>query len=188
MDYPKKCCLAERCGQSYLVDLQSALGCSRKWELPGWLQLCFFNSLYLWAKTYADAGTWFKLGSAWGTCPPASSKFLLFLWVRETRRGIFAGHLQLYVCQLLFISWTPQKCQIRFDNLAYYFLIIVPRIEEHPLHLSAPNRSQVGWFTKHENNLPTAGTYTLKGENTHLACSHLATSSKGEILGISSCF
>lgn len=67
------------------------------------------------------------------------------------------------------------------ENLVYPFLIIVPRIEEYPLHLSATNRSQVGRFTKHENNLPTAGTYTLKGKNTILAGSLLATPNKGEI-------
>lgn len=145
--------------------------------------------LRLWVMTpHTDAVTWVKLISMWGRSSPASSQLLLSWWGEVTRRGISGWPLAAGClpapCHLL----TPQKCQIKFENLAYYFLTIVPRIEECPLHLSATQRSQVGWFTKHENNLPTAGTYTLKGENVLLAGSFLTTPNKEEIRGISSCF
>lgn len=175
MTCPKKHCWQKAGGrpQSNLIDLQPTLGWSTKWGLPGPGPMSFPSSQYhayglrhpfaLGNPDHTVIGV--KLISIWGRSPPASYFFYPPCEVGWPGEAFLAGHLQPDDCQLLFAACTPQKRQIGLEDLAHYFLITVPRIEEHPLHLSAANRSQAGQFSKHENNLPTAGTYTLKGED-----------------------
>lgn len=117
---PKKCCLAESCDQSNLIDLQPRLGWSQKWGLAGWGQLGYLSSLYPGGGfrhlAYTDTVTWVKLSSTWGRSPPAFSQFFAL----PERWGDLERHFGLAICICLFASSFSPPEHRRESGLSFF--------------------------------------------------------------------